>query len=66
MCPCSAQDIAAFGEGDYRIVWTIDSSNESGMTYPLSPFPDWGDAYYELQLHVATDFVYHTSELTCG
>jgi hypothetical protein len=63
VCPCSARDIAAFGEGDYRIVWTVDSSNESGLTYPLTPFPNWGDAYYELQLHVATDFVYHTSEL---
>jgi hypothetical protein len=62
-CPCSAQDIAAFGERDYRIVWTVDSSNESGLRYPLSPFPDWGDAYYELQLHLSRDFVYHTSEL---
>jgi hypothetical protein len=63
LCPCSSRDIAAFGERDYRIIWTVDSSNESGLRYPLSPFPDWGDAYYELQLHVATDFVYHTSEL---
>jgi hypothetical protein len=63
VCPCSAQDIAAFGEGDYRIVWTVDGSNESRLRYPLSPFPDWGDAYYELQLHAARDFVYHTSEL---
>ncbi len=50
------------GERDYRIVWTVDSINESGVKYPLSPFPDWGDAYYELQLHVAKDYVYHTSE----
>jgi hypothetical protein len=62
LCPCTAQDIAAFGDGDYRIVWTVDSSNESGLTYPLSPFPDWSDAYYELQLHLAKGFVYHTSE----
>jgi hypothetical protein len=62
LCPCSAREIAAFGERDYRIVWTVDSINASGLTYPLSPFPDWGDAYYEIQLHVARDFVYHTSE----
>jgi hypothetical protein len=43
-CPSAARDIAAFGERDYRIVWTVDSSNESGLKYPLSPFPDWGDA----------------------
>ncbi len=62
LCPCSAQDIAAFAEGDFRIVWTVDSINEFRLSYRLSPFPDWGDAYYELQLHVASDFVYHTSE----
>jgi hypothetical protein len=63
LCPCSAQVFAAFGERVYRIVWRVDSSNESGLRCPLSPFPDWGDAYYELQLHVANDFVYHTSKL---
>jgi hypothetical protein len=63
MCPCSARDIAAWGERDCRIVWTVDSINKSGLNYPLTPFPEWGDAYYELQLHVARDFVYHTSEL---
>jgi hypothetical protein len=62
ICPCSAQYIATLVERDCRIVWTVDSSNESGLKYPLSPFPEWGDAYYELQLHVAKDFVYHTSE----
>jgi hypothetical protein len=62
LCPCSAQVFAAFGERDYRIVWRVHSSNESGLRCPLSPFPDWGDAYYELQLHVANDFVYHTSQ----
>jgi hypothetical protein len=62
VCPCSVRDIAAWGERDYRIVWTVDSINESGVKYPLNPFPDWGDAYYELQLHVARDYVYHTSE----
>jgi hypothetical protein len=63
LCPCSAQVFAAFGERDYRIVWRGDSSNESGLRCPLSAFPDWDDAYYELQLHVANDYVYHTSEL---
>jgi hypothetical protein len=62
LCPCSARDIAAWGERDYRIVWTVDSINELELKYPLNPFPEWGDAYYELQLHVAKEFVYHTSE----
>jgi hypothetical protein len=55
LCPSSAQVFAAFGERDYRIVWRGDSSNESGLRCPLSAFPDWDDAYYELQLHVAND-----------
>lgn len=62
-CPCSTQDIAALGEQDFKIVWPVESSNESGLRYPLTPFPEWGDAYYELELHLAMDFVYHTSEL---
>ena len=61
-CPCSEEDIAALGEKDFKLVWPVESTNESGLKYPLSPFPGWGDAYYELQLHVATDFVYHLSE----
>ena len=62
MCRCSATEIAALGERDYRIVWNVESSSKSGLRYPLIPFPDWGDPYYDLQLHVARDFVYHTSE----
>ena len=62
-CPCSARDIAALGEQDFQLVWPVQSSNESGLKYPLKPFPEWGDAYYELQLHLETDFVYHTSEV---
>ena len=61
-CPCSARDIAALGERDFKLVWPVESSNDSGLEYPLSPFPEWGDAYYELRLHVARDFVHHVSE----
>lgn len=62
-CPCTERDIAGLGEGDYRLVWPVESANDSGLKYPLTPFPEWGDAYYQLELHVARDFVYHTSEL---
>jgi len=76
-CPCSADDIAALEgqdfkivwpiaalEGqDFKIVWPVESSNESELAYPLSPFPEWGDPYYDLEIHMATDFVYHQSEL---
>jgi hypothetical protein len=62
-CPCFEQEIAALGERDFRLVWPVQSSNDSGLMYPLTPFPEWGDAYYELELHMAKDFVYHMSEL---
>jgi hypothetical protein len=62
-CPCSEQDIAALGEQDFNLVWPVESSTESGLKYPLTPFPEWGDAYYDLELHMARDFVYHISEL---
>jgi hypothetical protein len=62
-CPCSASDIAALEEPDFQLVWSVESSHESGLKYPLVPFPQWGDPYYDLELHVAGDFVYHTSEL---
>jgi hypothetical protein len=62
-CPCSARDIAALGEQDFQLVWSVDGSSESGLKYPLSPFPEFDDVSYDLELHVATDFVYHLSEL---
>ncbi len=74
-CPCSEVDIAALEEQDFQVVWSVESSGDSGLKYPLVPFPEWGDPYYDLELHVAGDFVYHNSELidpfngvacTCG
>jgi hypothetical protein len=62
-CPFSAGDLTALREQDYQIVWHVESTNESGIKYPLTPFPEWGDAYYDLELHLAKDFVYHCSEL---
>lgn len=62
-CPCSSGDIAALGERDFKLVWSVESSNDSGLKYPLTPFPEWGDAYYELELHLAEDFVHHWSEI---
>lgn len=61
-CPCSAQDVEALGEQDFKIIWSVDSSRDSGLKYPLAPFPERGDPYYELELHLATNFVYHCSE----
>jgi hypothetical protein len=62
-CPCSSEDVAALSWRDFRLVWPVESSNESGLKYPLAPFPEWGDAYYDLELRVAREFVYHCSEV---
>ncbi|APW58911.1 hypothetical protein [Paludisphaera borealis] len=62
-CPCSARDVAPLGEQDFKLVWPVESSYESGLQYPLNPFPEWGDPSYDLEIHVARDFVYHQSEL---
>jgi hypothetical protein len=62
-CPCSDRDIAAMGDQDFKLVWPVESSNQSGLKYPLTPFPEWGDAYYDLELHMGKDYVYHLSEL---
>jgi len=30
-CPCSEQDIATLGEKDFKLVWPVESTNESGL-----------------------------------
>lgn len=51
-----------FADRDLMIVWPVESLGASGLRHPLDgDFPP--DAYYELQLHFARDFIYHTSEL---
>jgi hypothetical protein len=61
--PCLAEDIAGLGGRDCKIVWSVDSVKETGLHYPLDPFPEWGDAYYDLELHLAGDFIYGLSEV---
>ena len=62
-CPCSPEDVVSLEEQDFRLVWPVESSNESGLKDPLAPFPEWGDAYYNLELQLAKEFVYHLSEI---
>jgi hypothetical protein len=38
--PFSTADIAQLGDRDIKLVWQVDSSAESGLKYPLEPFPD--------------------------
>jgi hypothetical protein len=60
-------DVAWFRERlrqDFVLDWDIEELRKSGLRYPLDRLPELGEeAYYELQVHVASDYVYHTSEL---
>lgn len=72
-CPCSSRDIEALGEDDFQLIWEVDDLAASGLRYPLEKIPD-EETYYQIELHVATDYVYHCSEfidifdrpVTCG
>lgn len=61
-CPCSPQDLAALGERDFRLIWAVDDLAASNLKYPLGRIPD-EETYYDLELHAAGDFVYHTSSI---
>jgi hypothetical protein len=61
-CPCSVADMAALGDRDFRLIWRVEDLETSGLKYPLRVIPD-ESAYYDLELHVAKDYVYHTSSI---
>jgi hypothetical protein len=61
--PCTVEDLRSLGDQEFKIIWSVSSSNESHLVYPLVPFPEFGDAYYDLEIHLATDYVYHISEV---
>lgn len=52
---------------DLMLTWPVESLGTSGLNYPLIPLPfdspqDAADCYYELQIHLGRDFIYHVSE----
>ena len=65
--PATTQDFEDLEDRDFKIVWPVDSSQISGLKYPLAPFPTFSqkdlDVYYEIELHVAHEFIYRFSEL---
>ncbi|QDV36414.1 hypothetical protein [Tautonia plasticadhaerens] len=61
-CPVSERDIAHLGERDYKLIWMVESHERSGLKYPLTPVPELFDPYYDLELRMAGDYVYHHSE----
>lgn len=60
--------LAAHHDEDLLLSWPVESLAAAGLRYPLTPLPcadDAGEAdcYYELQLHLSKDYVYHYSEV---
>lgn len=50
--------------GNLVLVWPVETFPDSGVRYPLRPCELKADLiYYELQIHLCPDFVYHLSEL---
>ena len=51
-------------KGDLKVVLSVERWGESGLRYPfsLSGAPD-PDAYYEIQLHLASHYIHHASEI---
>jgi hypothetical protein len=62
-CPCAIDDIQALGDQDYRIVCSVSNASSSGLEYPLAPTPESRDAYYEVEIHMGRDYIYHVSEI---
>lgn len=48
---------------DALIVWPNSSLQESGLKYPLSVQPESDQVYYDTEIHLAADTVYHNSEI---
>lgn len=62
-CPCSPRDVAALGDQDFKLCWSVQSLDESGLVYPLVSIPEFCDPYYEIEIHMASDFIECGSEL---
>jgi hypothetical protein len=61
-CPSTVDEIQSLGEQDYRIVCSVSDSKASGLDYPLEPFPEFDDVYYDLEIHMGIGYIYHVSE----
>src|SRR6266550_752378 len=50
-------------ESDVLVRWPNKDLNLSGLKYPLSVVPTPVGVYYDIEIHLAVDTVYHTSEI---
>ena len=62
----SARELAAAADRDFKLIWPVESLEESGSRYPLTLAPeglDPVDLYYDLEIHLVQNYIYNTSEL---
>jgi len=50
-------------ESDVLVQWPNSDLNLSGLKYPLSMVPGPEGVYYDIEIHLAAQTVYHTSEI---
>jgi hypothetical protein len=48
---------------DVLLRWPNTDLQKSGLKYPLSKVPDSEGVYYDIEIHLSADTVYHTSEI---
>lgn len=67
--------LADLQHSDVLVGWPNSDLNLSGLKYPLSMVPGPQGVYYDIEIHLAAETVYHTSEIiepfdqircTCG
>lgn len=64
--PVSEKWLAKMMERELLLVWPVTGMKGTGLRYPLQPRPEVpypDDPYYDLQIRLCQDYVYHTSEL---
>jgi len=55
--------LADLRESDVLIRWPNANLNLSGLKYPLNVVPGPDGVYYDIEIHLAVETVYHTSEI---
>jgi hypothetical protein len=55
--------LAQYADSDIRLRWRTSDLAKSGLKYPLSNLPAPDEVYYDVEIHLASDTVYQTSEI---
>jgi hypothetical protein len=63
--PPPANALGALESGDHIIRWPVENLEKSGLASPVDADLDFeeGPFYYDFELHLSDDYVYHTSEI---